>query len=1045
MKTRSMLLTVASRSRLFLSIALVIATTISLGAQAQPAASPAPATPAASVSENSDVVELSPFEVRAEDISGYTARSSLAGSRLNTALKDIPSSISVMTQEFLRDIAATTPEDAMLYSLNVENNVEFADAKDAGGNFTRGIAFNTFSGRVRGIADAGRTRDFFDTDLQGDTYNLDTITISSGPNAVIYGLGGTGGIINTSFKQARLRNNAYTLGLRFDSAGSARATVDLNHTILKDRLAVRLVMLNDDIDTFRDFSSGKQDRRFVAVTAQPFKSTKIRGYYEDVDINKLLPRNVMAYDGGVTAYLDYVAAGGAPIIDNSLRTVPVALRNLFEASTNNRNVYVVDKGGLTLLGPLSGGTAYSVQTIEPSRFAPLASDRFSWSLPRSSPLANREFNIFGDTTGRHMYGRIAGAILTQQFGRNLSLELGYNYESGWTDFWNMAQPIAASIRVDPNRYLPDGRTPNPHAGQMYVEDLGQSTRDYNKMYGFRAAASYHLDLTKKSPWLGAHDFVGLYTRERKDRYWSWIRLRIVPPDRVSTYQYDPRGALANGQTTQRFYIDPLKGTFMDTSFDPLWGGLQPDGSKVYALMNSPSTGQSWSQLWQRDGLMTAVQSHWFKDRLITTVGRRESRSTLGVATDGSTPLPAGNGIAYGFPTISRIDHSKDTWSPTQKASALSYGGVWHVNKQWSVFYNWSDIFESPSPSRYADNTPIPAATGEGFDYGVMWEGFKGRINLRVGMYQTTSANVNNCDWCTDIRNNVLNLEKRIGAPGRSSDFANAYAQAIPEGQIVASAPTPAFNPGTFSLESPTAYWHMSADRKSRGYEIETTANLTSSISIRATAALNKATDSNLGNGWLPYIAARYAYWKQWAQWEQSARWTNNTNPIGSTNNSVTNDFARMLPAYITIANSTGLRVTQNAGWRINGTGKYAFREGRLRGLNLGGSVRYREAPTLGYLTLPANNPFPDWPTLTATYVAPSMSNPVFGGDRMDIDGFASYDGRIGRRIKYRVALNVRNVFNRIDLVKQRVDGFGNTAVYTFTEPRAFILSTEFTY
>ena len=64
---------------------------------------------------------------------------------------------------------------------------------------------------------------------------------------------------------------------------------------------------------------------------------------------------------------------------------------------------------------------------------------------------------------------------------------------------------------------------------------------------------------------------------------------------------------------------------------------------------------------------------------------------------------------------------------------------------------------------------------------------------------------------------------------------------------------------------------------------------------------------------------------------------------------------------------------------------------------------------------------------------------------MDIDGFASYDGRIGRRIKYRVALNVRNVFNRIDLVKQRVDGFGNTAVYTFTEPRAFILSTEFTY
>ena len=70
---------------------------------------------------------------------------------------------------------------------------------------------------------------------------------------------------------------------------------------------------------------------------------------------------------------------------------------------------------------------------------------------------------------------------------------------------------------------------------------------------------------------------------------------------------------------------------------------------------------------------------------------------------------------------------------------------------------------------------------------------------------------------------------------------------------------------------------------------------------------------------------------------------------------------------------------------------------------------------------------------------------MLGADQLDIDGFAGYHGKIGRRIKYRIALNVRNVLNSTDLLKQRVDGFGDTRVHTFKEPRLFILSTEFTY
>jgi hypothetical protein len=53
------------------------------------------------------VFELSPFEVDGSQDQGYLAANSLAGSRLNTSLKDISAVIDVYTSEFIDDMAAT--------------------------------------------------------------------------------------------------------------------------------------------------------------------------------------------------------------------------------------------------------------------------------------------------------------------------------------------------------------------------------------------------------------------------------------------------------------------------------------------------------------------------------------------------------------------------------------------------------------------------------------------------------------------------------------------------------------------------------------------------------------------------------------------------------------------------------------------------------------------------------------------------------------------------------------------------------------------------
>ena len=74
--------------------------------------------------KNADgTVVLSPFEVSATGDVGYIATNSLAGSRLNAALKDTPAIIDVFTKEFLADLGANDLQTAMAYSNNSQEDV----------------------------------------------------------------------------------------------------------------------------------------------------------------------------------------------------------------------------------------------------------------------------------------------------------------------------------------------------------------------------------------------------------------------------------------------------------------------------------------------------------------------------------------------------------------------------------------------------------------------------------------------------------------------------------------------------------------------------------------------------------------------------------------------------------------------------------------------------------------------------------------------------------------------------------------------------------
>lgn len=282
---------------------LLLAAAWPLGAQT----TTAPAAPAASNAaseEEEEVIQLSPFEVQAES-QGYSAATTLAGNRLNTELRDIGNAVTVITSQFLADIGATNNESLLQYTVGTEVgniNGNFAGVGD-GAFLDESARFTSpnQNTRVRGLAQADNTRDYFPTDVPWDGYNVDRVDLQRGPNSILFGQGSPAGIINTGTRQASFRNGN-EVSFRFDDQGSARLSLDFNRVLLKDQLAVRISALRDDEQFQQEPAFEKDERLYGAVRFEPgflkrgSARTIIKANFEDGNIDSNRPRTLPPID-----------------------------------------------------------------------------------------------------------------------------------------------------------------------------------------------------------------------------------------------------------------------------------------------------------------------------------------------------------------------------------------------------------------------------------------------------------------------------------------------------------------------------------------------------------------------------------------------------------------------------------------------------------------------------------------------------------------------------------------------------------------------------
>lgn len=169
----------------------------------------------------------------------YSTPKTATATKTDSALRDVPQSISVITSDFIEDRNMLSMADVARYvpGFTMGQGEGHRDAPTLRGNSTTADFF------VDGVRD--------DVQYFRDLYNAERIEVLKGPNAMIFGRGGGGGVINRVTKRADGRHHG-ELGLRGGSYDNKRVTADYGDAI-NGSLALRVNAMYEDSDSYRDF------------------------------------------------------------------------------------------------------------------------------------------------------------------------------------------------------------------------------------------------------------------------------------------------------------------------------------------------------------------------------------------------------------------------------------------------------------------------------------------------------------------------------------------------------------------------------------------------------------------------------------------------------------------------------------------------------------------------------------------------------------------------------------------------------------------------
>lgn len=325
---------------------------------------------------------------------GYRAAATSTATKTLTPLRDVPQAITVVTRELMKDQLMMSVGDVVRYvpGITTQQGENNRDQLIVRGNNTSADFF------VNGVRD--------DVQYFRDIYNVDRVEALKGPNAMMFGRGGAGGVVNRVQKEAGFQSMR-EVALQGGMYGHKRFTADVNQP-LSDTVAFRVNGMFENSDSFRTGVGLERYGLTPTLTLAPSARTKITLSYEYLN-------DTRTADRGITSF----------------RNAPAAVApSLFYGNPNDSQVKLHVNLGTAAVEHQRGKTTIRNRTVI------AGSDRFYQNYVPGAPNtdatlvaltvynnATQRTNVFNQTDllyaasmGRVRHTLLAGA----EFGRQLT-------------------------------------------------------------------------------------------------------------------------------------------------------------------------------------------------------------------------------------------------------------------------------------------------------------------------------------------------------------------------------------------------------------------------------------------------------------------------------------------------------------------------------------------------------------------------------------------------------------------------------------------------
>jgi outer membrane receptor protein involved in Fe transport len=798
----------ARRSALLFAPLLIVSA--SAPAQAQPAAAPASgsSTAASSSTAKGDekIVTLSPFEVNTSKDQGYAATSTLSGTRMNSKLEDLAASISVVTKQQLLDTAAVDINDIFLYEANTEGMQQYTEFNIDRGFYNETTTQNPQSAnRIRGIGAANISLNNYSTTgtIPIDEYTVDSVEISRGPNANIFGLGNAAGTVNLVTSDARTDRDLTQVSVRGDSYGSWRSSANINRVLMKDHLAFRVAYLHDDKASERKPSYDFTNRLFLSAIVRPFSKTTVRAAYESYSnhfsrANTTLPRD------GITEWMNSgmpvwdptfgTSGGWHPLAGSAVTAVTTANESaqlpagllpgsLDSGIWTNPAVAIEPNGNVTFYG---FGSAANLATNPAPAATPVFRYVQTGSAYRRGVTASGTPLILYQSpslTDKRFYDWESMNFLSPNYGRDKGDTFRFELEQNF--FRTPTQRLDAQVGVyremidrydhsifsrsdsgvpyllvDVNQFRLDGSA-NPNFLRPYL-GAGAPSIKYTdeKNTHRRASVAYQLDLTNAEgwkKWFGRNTFN--FYGERRDilttskgsrdvniTNYSWSSANDLGslPLRGNTYRIYPRYYVGGPVTDAGPIMDSAPAQGFNLGTTPLtW--YTPTRGKVEEAANIQEIIQSGSAK-DREIRSKGViwQGSFWNDRIVPTIGWRDDRNREHSSRNLNANLNATTTIDPNthIHDLSFLTLFPQTWEE-KKGQSRQQGVVVKPLRWLNLNYNQSTSFKPETLAYDINNELLPNPTGKSKDYGFTLKLFNEKLVARFTRYDTEEKNSRN--------------------------------------------------------------------------------------------------------------------------------------------------------------------------------------------------------------------------------------------------------------------------------------------------------------